>query len=155
MANGYHLMSSLTGESKFFFTLLSHLCAFVKLFLYDMFVFFYRQSVLIYEHQLPQLSSILRAVSPNRRRVLKTQVEFVFNNHFKNMPNITMTILDTVKERVFSHFSRSLEVWNHIPSFELVSKCLNYSLLVILVTVNCIVLTVNLKKIKIGFCFCV
>ncbi|ODN05712.1 Exostosin-2 [Orchesella cincta] len=73
-----------------------------------------RSSVQLYEHQMHQLSSIINSISESRRRRLKKQVKFIFDKYFSSMNQITMTLLTTLKDKVFSHYAMSIHEWNGI-----------------------------------------
>lgn len=69
-------------------------------------------SVQLYEHQLHQLSSILSSITQSRRARLKAQVKFTFETYFKNMNKISESLIITLKDRVFTHYVRSIQEWN-------------------------------------------
>lgn len=78
-------------------------------------VFYYRNAILLYENQIGELSSILRSVSPERRRRLKSQVQFTFKKYFQTIDRITNTVLEAISNRIFVHNSHTVEQWNMNP----------------------------------------
>ncbi|CAG7730661.1 unnamed protein product, partial [Allacma fusca] len=71
--------------------------------------------ILVYENQLHELSSIIRTVSPERKKRLKSQVQLTFQKYFKTIEHVTNTVLEVMKNRVFVHTAQSVNDWNENP----------------------------------------
>ena len=76
---------------------------------------FFRNAIILYEHQLNGVGSILRRVSESRKQKLKSQVRFTFRKYFQGMGHLTRTVLEVIKERVFPHTALTVYEWNHNP----------------------------------------
>ena len=60
-----------------------------------------RFSIRFYEHDVHLISDILANISDDRYRQMKSQLTFVYEKYFKDLPTITHTILAILNERIF------------------------------------------------------
>ena len=71
-----------------------------------------RFSIRFYEHDAHKISDFLSQVSDERYEQMQTQLKFVYDKYFKDLPTITRTTLAILNERIFPQHSKTYMDWN-------------------------------------------
>ncbi|KAJ1158585.1 hypothetical protein NDU88_011273 [Pleurodeles waltl] len=67
------------------------------------------------ERLLLQIPSIIRSISPDRVLALRQQTQFLWDTYFSSVEKIVMTTLEIIQDRIYSHMSRNVLMWNSLP----------------------------------------
>ncbi|XP_066600643.1 exostosin-2 [Prorops nasuta] len=76
-----------------------------------------RAAVFIQEADILLLVSILKKISPQRIIELHEQGVWLYKKYFSSMRQITLTTLEILTDRIFSHRARDYKYWN-VPSYK-------------------------------------
>ncbi|XP_023687908.2 exostosin-1c [Paramormyrops kingsleyae] len=67
------------------------------------------------ERLLLQVPSTVRALDDERVLAMRQQTQMLWDAYFSSVDKIVLTTLEIIKDRVFSHISRSKLMWNSLP----------------------------------------
>ncbi|TRY72016.1 hypothetical protein TCAL_09607 [Tigriopus californicus] len=71
-----------------------------------------RFSIRLFERNLPNVMEILNAISRQKVLELQAQVQWVYARYFESITQISLTTLDILNDRLFSHKKRTYLEWN-------------------------------------------
>ncbi|XP_052872324.1 exostosin-2 [Anopheles cruzii] len=72
-------------------------------------------SIRVYESNLHGVMSVLKSVSAERIREMRSHVRHVCDRYFASLERIVLTALDQLNDRVFPHLSKTYMHWNIAP----------------------------------------
>ncbi|KAI6650288.1 Exostosin-1-like [Oopsacas minuta] len=67
------------------------------------------------ERNLFQVPAEIHSVSANQLLAMRLQAQFIWETYFSSTRKYISTILEILKDRIYSHFSRSYHQWNFPP----------------------------------------
>ena len=71
-----------------------------------------RFSIRFYEHDVHLITDALKDISDDRYHQMKSQLRFVYDKYFKDLPTITRTTLAILNERIFPQHGMTKKQWN-------------------------------------------
>lgn len=67
------------------------------------------------ERLLLQVPSIVRSIPEEQILSLQQQTQFLWQTYFSNVEKIVTTVLEILKDRIYSHMARNQMLWNTMP----------------------------------------
>uniref|UniRef100_A0A8C4QQR3 Exostosin-2 n=1 Tax=Eptatretus burgeri TaxID=7764 RepID=A0A8C4QQR3_EPTBU len=74
-----------------------------------------RTAVVLAEDKLPEICTILKAISQRQIEDMQRQARFFWERYFSSMKVIALTTLHIINERIFPYAAHSYEHWNSPP----------------------------------------